>query len=192
MFSGICSDVYWRFFLVGVICFQSNQAASIFLGRIGVDASYGGFVFGLVMAILVGLVIIGGIKRIAVVTEKVVPFMAAVYVGAALIILGLNLELIPLAFKTIFFEAFAPKAIAGGAIGVLVQGFKRAAFSNEAGIGSAAIAHSAVKTNHPASEGVVALLEPFIDTVVICTMTALVIVITHLKGAFILGDPVGK
>jgi len=167
--------------------FQSNQAASIFLNTFGVSSPASGAIFGLVMAILVGIVILGGIKRIASVTEKVVPFMAAIYVGAALIVLIMNIGLVPKAMVTIVTEAFAPTAVAGGFLGALIQGFRRAAFSNEAGIGSAAIAHSAVKTDAPASEGIVALLEPFIDTVVICTMTALVIVIANLKGDFVLG-----
>ncbi len=167
--------------------FQANQAASIFLNTIGFSSPASGAIFGIIMAVLVGIVIIGGIKRIASVTEKVVPIMAAIYVGAALIILVMNIGLVPKAFATIISEAFAPTAVAGGFLGALIQGFKRAAFSNEAGIGSAAIAHSAVKTNDPASEGIVALLEPFIDTVVICTMTALVIVIASLKGDFALG-----
>ncbi len=158
--------------------FQANQAAAQFMGVLGINSGYAGAAFGLVMAILVGIVIIGGIKRIGNVTEKIVPFMAVIYVGAAVLILLLNFTSIPKAFGLIFQGAFAPTAIAGGFIGVLIQGFQRAAFSNEAGVGSAAIAHSAVKTNDPASEGIVALLEPFIDTVVICTMTALVIVIT--------------
>lgn len=171
--------------------FQSNQAASIFLGSIGVESAYGGTVFGLIMAALVGIVILGGIQRIASVTEKIVPFMAATYVGAALIIIGMNYTQVPAAFAAIFEGAFTGVGIAGGAIGVLIQGFKRAAFSNEAGIGSAAIAHSAVKTNHAASEGVVALLEPFIDTVVICTMTALVIVMYNMGGIFEYGNADG-
>ena len=137
-----------------------------------------GWLFGLIMAAIVGLVIIGGIRSIAKVTEKVVPLMAVLYVGAALIIIGMNYDQIPMAAGAIVDGAFAPTAVAGGAIGALIQGFKRAAFSNEAGIGSASIAHSAVQTKHPVTEGYVALLEPFIDTVVICTMTSLVIVIT--------------
>lgn len=137
-----------------------------------------GWFFGLVMAALVAVVIIGGIKSIANVTDKIVPFMVSVYVAAALIIIFMNFSEIPATFGLIFTGAFAPKAIAGGFVGVLIQGFRRAAFSNEAGVGSASIAHSAVKTNNPASEGLVALLEPFIDTVVVCTMTALVIIIT--------------
>ncbi|PHQ69487.1 MAG: alanine glycine permease [Sneathiella sp.] len=137
-----------------------------------------GWLFGLIMAALVGVVIIGGIKSIAKVTEKIVPGMAILYVGAALVIIGMNFSEIPDAVAAIFTGAFAPTAVAGGVVGALIQGFKRAAFSNEAGIGSASIAHSAVQTKHPVTEGYVALLEPFIDTVVICTMTSLVIIIT--------------
>ena len=138
-----------------------------------------------VMAAIVGVVIIGGIKRIGSVTEKVVPFMAAIYVGTALIIIFMNVTLIPEAFGLIFEGAFSSNAALGGIIGVLIVGFQRAAFSNEAGVGSAAIAHSAVKTKYPASEGIVALLEPLIDTVLICTMTALVLIITNIEGGFI-------
>ncbi|MRG74111.1 amino acid carrier protein [Alphaproteobacteria bacterium HT1-32] len=137
-----------------------------------------GWLFGLIMAGLVGIVIIGGIKSIARVTEKIVPGMAVLYVGAALIIIIMNIGSVPQAVSDIITGAFAPTAVAGGIVGALIQGFKRAAFSNEAGIGSASIAHSAVQTKHPVTEGYVALLEPFIDTVVICTMTSLVIVIT--------------
>lgn len=172
--------------------FQSNQAASIFLNSIGVESAYGGTVFGLIMAVLVGIVILGGIQRIASVTEKIVPFMAVIYVGAALLIIFMNFQHIPAAFAAIFSGAFTGAGIIGGGIGVLIQGFRRAAFSNEAGIGSAAIAHSAVKTKHAASEGVVALLEPFIDTVVICTMTALVIVIYSIDQSFAFGDAGGN
>ncbi len=137
------------------------------------------WVYGLVMTLMVAIVIIGGIRRIAQFAEKIVPTMCGIYVLAALAILVMNASQIPAAFSTIVSQAFAPAAIYGGAIGVLVQGFKRAAFSNEAGVGSAAIAHSAAKTDHPVREGTVALLGPFIDTVVICTMTALVLVITN-------------
>jgi len=167
--------------------FQANQATSIVLKTFGVFNPTNQVIFGIVMALMVAVVIIGGIKRIATVTEKIVPFMAVIYVGAALVILVMNFSLIPAAFSAIFTQAFAPMAVTGGFIGVLIQGFQRAAFSNEAGIGSAAIAHSAVKTNQPASEGIVSLLEPFIDTVVICTMTALVLVVFSLKGDFVLG-----
>jgi len=162
--------------------FQSNQAAAQFIDLFHLTNSNAGLYFGIIMAIIVAVVIIGGIKRIASVTEKIVPFMAVLYVGAALIILILDYKLIPKAFGLIFQGAFAPIGMAGGFVGVLVQGFRRGTFSNEAGVGSAAIAHSAVKTKYPASEGIVALLEPFIDTVIICTMTALVLVITNSKG----------
>lgn len=157
--------------------FQANQAFAQMEGQISFLEG-NGFWFGVGLAILVGVVIIGGIKSIAKVTEKIVPFMAVLYVVTALIILGLNYTQIPSAFALIIESAFSQESMYGGFIGVLLTGFKRASFSNEAGVGSAAIAHAAVKTNEPVSEGFVALLEPFIDTVVICTMTALVIVIT--------------
>jgi len=164
--------------------FQANQAAAQFVQLFGLTNANAGLYFGLVMAVIVAVVIIGGIKRIASVTEKIVPFMAVIYVGAALVILALEFKLIPQALRLIFDGAFSVVGITGGFIGVLIQGFKRGTFSNEAGVGSAAIAHSAVKTKYPASEGIVALLEPFIDTVVICTMTALVLVITNIKGGY--------
>ena len=135
-----------------------------------------GWIFGVMMALVVGVIIIGGIKSIAKVTDKVVPFMVGIYVLAALIVIGNNFSNIGWAFGQILSGAFSPDAMYGGFVGVLILGFKRAAFSNEAGIGSASIAHSAAKTDEPVSEGVVSLLEPFIDTVVICTMTALVII----------------
>lgn len=136
------------------------------------------WLYGIVMAILVGVVIIGGIRRIAVVADKIVPAMCAIYVAASLFVIFGNADQIPAAFSAIYNGAFNPGALYGGFIGVLVQGFRRAAFSNEAGAGSAAIAHSAARTPYAVREGIVALLEPFIDTVIICTMTALVIVIT--------------
>lgn len=160
---------------------QVNQAYRQFADLSFVEGTWiadNGWAFGMVMAVLVAIVIIGGIKSIARVTDKIVPLMVVVYVGAALIIIGMNITEVPATFGEIFSGAFNPKAIAGGFIGVLIQGFRRAGFSNEAGVGSASIAHSAVKTNNPASEGLVALLEPFLDTVVVCTMTALVIIIT--------------
>lgn len=163
--------------------FQANQAAAQFVELFDLSST-GAIIFGVVMAVLVGIVIIGGIKRIASVTEKVVPFMAGIYVLAAIIILVANFSLIPQAFGLIFEGAFSGLGIAGGLIGVLIQGIRRGAFSNEAGVGSAAIAHSAVRTKYPVSEGLVALLEPFIDTVIICTMTALVIIITNINGGF--------
>jgi AGCS family alanine or glycine:cation symporter len=161
--------------------FQANQSFKQLLSVTGGDASWladKGWLFGLIIALLVGMVIIGGIKGIARVTSKIVPFMAVIYVSAGLVIIFMNLTSVPAAFGSIIDGAFKAEGIAGGIVGVLFQGFKRAAFSNEAGIGSAAIAHSAVRTNHPVTEGFVALYEPFVDTVVVCTITALVIVIT--------------
>jgi AGCS family alanine or glycine:cation symporter len=137
-----------------------------------------GWLYGLIIAALVGMVIIGGIKGIARVTSKIVPFMAVTYVIAGLAIIFINFSQVPSAFAAIFAGAFTAEGISGGVIGVLFQGFKRAAFSNEAGVGSAAIAHSAVQTKRPVTEGFVALYEPFIDTIVVCTITALVIIIT--------------
>ena len=156
--------------------FQVNQAYQQTAAIFGLEGF--GVWYGIIMAICVWIVIIGGINSIAKTTEKIVPLMCGIYVISALIIIVMNYDKIISTFGLIFSEAFNPTAVAGGFIGVLIQGFRRAAFSNEAGIGSAAIAHSAVKTNEHVSEGVVALLEPFIDTVVICTMTALVIIIT--------------
>ena len=157
--------------------FQANQAFAQFSSMIPALQGHG-FTFGLVLAVLVGMVIIGGIKSIAKVTDKIVPLMAVFYVGTALIIIMMNIGQIGEAFRLIFEGAFETDALKGGIIGVLIVGFQRASFSNEAGAGSAAIAHSAVKTQEPISEGYVALLEPFVDTVVICTMTALVIIFT--------------
>jgi AGCS family alanine or glycine:cation symporter len=164
---------------------QSNQATIVIKELFNWESTAAGAIVGLVLAALVGIIIIGGIKRIAQVTEKVVPFMAVIYVAACLYIILSNFSLIDDAVGLIVREAFNPTAFGvGGLIGVLLVGFQRAAFSNEAGAGSASIAHSAVKTKYSASEGLVALLEPFIDTVLICTMTALVIVIFNFSGAF--------
>jgi len=156
--------------------FQANQAHAQISGIVG---DYPGWITGVIFAAVVFAVIVGGIKSIATVTEKVVPFMGILYVGAALVILAVNYNLIGWAFGQIFAGAFTGLGVAGGFVGALIQGFKRAAFSNEAGVGSAAIAHSAVRTNEPITEGFVSLLEPLIDTVVICTMTALVIIISQ-------------
>ncbi|WP_103070813.1 alanine/glycine:cation symporter family protein [Aquimarina sediminis] len=161
--------------------FQVNQAFKLFNHVIVSENAmiHGqGWIFGLIMAILVGVVIIGGIKKIASVTDKVVPFMVLTYIVSVLVVLVLYSSAIPAACQAIWNGAFHPEGVLGGFVGVLVQGFRRGAFSNEAGVGSASIAHSAVKTRFPASEGLVALLEPFIDTVVVCTMTALVLIIT--------------
>jgi AGCS family alanine or glycine:cation symporter len=163
---------------------QSNQAAEQLAAMMNMQGGYTGTLIGAVIAIIVGIVIIGGIKRIASVTEKIVPFMAVIYIIACLIVIFSNFSYIDNALALIVSEAFNPSAGVGGFFGVLITGFRRAVFSNEAGAGSAAIAHSAVKTNYPASEGLVSLLEPFIDTVVICTMTALVIIFYNSGGIF--------
>lgn len=155
--------------------FQANQAHAQITNVVG---DYPGWITGIVFAGIVFAVIVGGLKSIASVTEKIVPFMGVLYVLTALVILLMNADMIGWAFGEIITGAFTGAGVAGGMVGALIQGFKRAAFSNEAGVGSAAIAHSAVRTKEPITEGFVSLLEPFIDTVVICTMTALVIIIT--------------
>jgi AGCS family alanine or glycine:cation symporter len=171
--------------------FQANQAHAQITQITG---DFPGWITGLIFAIVVFAVIVGGIKSIAKVTEKIVPFMGVLYVGAALIVLIVNYDQIGWAFGQIFAGAFTGLGVAGGLVGALIQGFKRAAFSNEAGVGSAAIAHSAVKTKEPITEGFVSLLEPLIDTVVICTMTALVITISgqllwdETTGMYLLND----
>lgn len=177
--------------------FQANQSFEQLAGQFPALAG-NGFWFGIVTAILVGVVIIGGINSIANVTGKIVPVMASVYIVAALAVIIMNIQNIGPAFSAIWDGAFSPSALKGGIIGVLVIGFQRAAFSNEAGVGSAAIAHSTAKTNHPPSEGFVALLEPFIDTVVVCTLTALVLIFTGmhevegLAGAQLTSDAFGS
>lgn len=176
--------------------FQVNQSSEQVLNTLvpllgGEDSFLAGrpWIVGIAYALFVGLVIIGGIRSITKVTEKLVPLMALLYLSCALTIIALNFSQIPAAIGEIFVGAFSPEGVTGGFIGVLVQGLRRATFSNEAGVGSAAIAHSAVKTTEPVSEGMVALLEPFIDTVVICTITALVIILTdqHLASTGIDG-----
>ncbi len=172
--------------------FQANQAAAQFKQVIGTDSSWAGTAFGVVMAILVAVVILGGIKRIGRVAEKIVPFMVGIYLLGGIVVLVMNYGAIPQAFTDIFNGAFTGAGITGGVVGVLIQGFRRAAFSNEAGVGSASVAHAAVRTKYPASEGIVALLEPFIDTVVVCTMSALVIIIFQTTGAFEYGNLEGS
>lgn len=178
-----------QFYALGIVIgclgignmFQANQAYLQFVTVTGGDSSYfagKGWLVGLVMAIIVGLVIIGGIKSIARVTSKLVPFMAVFYSLSALVIILMNAEALPFAFNAIIEGAFSPEGVAGGMLGVIIIGVQRAVFSNEAGIGSAPIAHSAVQTREPITQGYVSMLEPFIDTVVICTLTALVIVTT--------------
>ena len=160
--------------------FQANQAHAMLTYAFDIPSEYG-VITGLVLAALVFSVIVGGMPSIASVTEKVVPWMAALYIGMAVIVIGSNLDQVGPAFSAIFTGAFTGEGVVGGFIGALIQGLKRATFSNEAGVGSAAIAHSAVKTKEPITEGLVSLLEPFVDTVIICTMTALVITIAGLN-----------
>uniref|UniRef100_UPI00404A5881 amino acid carrier protein n=1 Tax=Flavobacterium sp. TaxID=239 RepID=UPI00404A5881 len=157
--------------------FQANQSFAQLENVFPVFNGYG-FYYGIVIAALVAVVIIGGIKKIASVTDKIVPFMVVIYLLAATVIIAANIGNIGDAFSQIFNGAFTADGVTGGVVGVLIVGFQRAAFSNEAGVGSAAIAHSAVKTDEPVSEGIVALLEPFVDTIVVCTMTSLVLIFT--------------
>ncbi len=188
--GGFLAVLFSIFCILGALgggnMFQANQAHAQISGILG---DYPGWITGLVFAFVVFLVIVGGIKSIARVTEKIVPFMGILYVGAALIILIVEYDKIGWAFGQIFAGAFSGLGVAGGLVGALIQGFKRAAFSNEAGVGSAAIAHSAVRTKEPITEGFVSLLEPLIDTVVICTMTALVITIS---GQLIVNPETGR
>ncbi|KAA2284508.1 alanine/glycine:cation symporter family protein [Arenimonas fontis] len=164
--------------------FQANQAYSQLANISGGALEGRGWLFGLVYAVLAGLVVVGGITRIGSVTARLVPGMAGIYMLGALAVILLHLPQLPAAFMTILEGAFTAQGVQGGVIGALIVGFRRAAFSNEAGLGSAPIAHAAVKTREPMTEGFVALWEPFIDTVVICTMTALVIILTnqHVVG----------
>jgi AGCS family alanine or glycine:cation symporter len=178
--GGVLAVLFSIFCILGALgagnMFQANQAHAQIEGIVG---EYPGWITGIVFAGVVFAVIVGGIKSIAQVTEKIVPFMGILYVGASLIIIAINYDLIGWAFGQIFVGAFTGLGVAGGFVGALIQGFKRAAFSNEAGVGSAAIAHAAVRTKEPITEGFVSLLEPLIDTVIICTMTALVITISQ-------------
>ena len=194
---GKISAVFFAIFCIGGSfgggnAAQANQAALVLKDLLGFESTFSGAVIGIILALVVGIIIIGGIKRIASVTEKIVPFMALLYIVACLYILLVNFSFLDDAIALIVKEAFNPTAIGvGGVIGVLMVGFRRAAFSNEAGVGSASIAHSAVKTKYAASEGLVALLEPFIDTVVICTLTALVIITFNSTGVFAYGGEGG-
>jgi AGCS family alanine or glycine:cation symporter len=162
--------------------FQANQSYAQ-LSSVFPQFAHNGFAFGILLAIFVGIVIVGGIKKIANITDKLVPLMVTIYLIFGLIIIGINIGQIDEAVVKIISGALSIKALFGGAAGAIAVGFQRAAFSNEAGVGSAAIAHSAVKTDEPLTEGIVSLLEPFIDTVVICTMTALIIIFTGFDAA---------
>ena len=171
--------------------FQSNQAYQQFVAATGGEESLfagWGWVFGLVLAFFVAIVIMGGIQSIARVTEKLVPFMALLYIGTGLFVIASNANRIPAGLVAIVEGAFSPEGLEGGAIGVLILGFRRAAFSNEAGIGSSSIAHAAVRTGEPITQGFVAMLEPFIDTLIVCSITALVIVTAFDPGTLATGE----
>jgi AGCS family alanine or glycine:cation symporter len=170
--------------------FQSNQAYVQFVTITGGEQSFfadKGWLFGLLIAAAVGLVVIGGIKSIARVAAHIVPFMGVLYALSAIVIIGMSAEHVPAALSLIWESAFSAESVTGGMVGAIIVGFQRALFSNEAGIGSASIAHSAVQTDEPASEGLVSLLEPFIDTVVICTLSSLVIVTTAYPNGLMEG-----
>ncbi|MFP6655597.1 MAG: alanine/glycine:cation symporter family protein, partial [Myxococcota bacterium] len=161
--------------------FQSNQAYVQFVLVTGGDGSFfadRGWLFGMGFAVVVGVVIMGGIKSIARVASTIVPFMALLYISTGLFVIAVNADKVPHALYQIISGAFTPQGATGGMLGVMILGFRRAAFSNEAGIGSSAVAHSAVRTKEPVTEGFVALLEPFIDTIIVCSITALVITVT--------------
>ena len=180
-FGKVLAIVFAIFMIGGAIgggnTFQVSQALGVVQQEVPFLQEYP-IIFGITLALITGAVIIGGIKRIAHTTVKIVPAMVLIYVSASLWILLTNFTQIPHAFALIFSEAFAPTAVAGGMIGVIVQGFQRAVFSSEAGLGSAGIAHAPAKVKYPVRQGMVSLYEPFIDTIVVCTMTALVIIIT--------------
>jgi AGCS family alanine or glycine:cation symporter len=172
-------------FLAGFFCvaavggsltiFQVNQAYAQFRKVTDFDQA---FLFGLIVAVWIGIVLFGGVRRIVKWTDKLSPIMCLLYVVACMVVLGANYASIPGAFATIVREAFVPDAVAGGLVGALIQGFRRAAFANEAGLGSAPMAHATVRTKEPMSQGFAALMEPFLDTVVICLLTALVVVVS--------------
>ncbi len=179
--TGVFAVAILLFGVAGGNMFQANQtfaqvqnATGGEEGLLGSDGA--ALVFGLILAVLVAVVILGGIKSIGATTSKLVPAMAAVYILACGAVIAVNFENVPAAFGAIIEGAFRPEGFAGGILGVMIIGFQRASFSNEAGVGSAAIAHSAVKTRRPVSEGFVAMFEPLVDTVLICTMTALAII----------------
>lgn len=163
--------------------FQSNQAYSQFVVVTGGQESFfveRGWLFGIILAFVLGLVIIGGIKSIAKVTSTLVPLMAILYCSCAVVVVIMNAEFIPAAFTWVFREAWGTEQVSGGMVGIMMMGFQRALFSNEAGLGSASIAHAAVKTRHPVTEGLVATIGPFLDTIVICTLTSLCIITSML------------
>ncbi len=161
--------------------FQANQSFAALTAVFPNLASYD-WLFGITVALLVGLVILGGIARIGIVTSKLVPLMIGIYLAGCFWVIGVKLTEVPAAIVTICQQAFVPTAVEGGLVGLLVQGIRRSAFSNGAGLGAAAIAHAAAKTQKPIGEGLVAILEPFVDTLVICNLTGLVIILTGMYG----------
>ena len=182
------------FYACGLVCgclgagnmFQSNQAYSQFVVVTGGQSSFfvgRGWLFGIILAFILGLVIIGGIKSIAKVTSKLVPLMAILYCSCAVVVVAMNASYIPAALSWVVKEAFGPEEFKGGMVGIMMLGFHRALFSNEAGLGSASVAHAAVKTRHPITEGLVATIGPFLDTIVICTLTSLCIITTMLADS---------
>ncbi|RMG41831.1 MAG: alanine:cation symporter family protein [Candidatus Dadabacteria bacterium] len=171
--------------------FQANQTTEAFMSTFNL-APGSEMIIGLIMAFFVAIVILGGIKRIGLATSRIVPFMCGVYVLASIIVIIVNIHLLPQSLKLIFTQAFSKNAFFGGIMGVMVKGITRAAFSNEAGLGSAAIAHAAAKTNEPVREGVVAMLGPFIDTIIICVMTAMVVITTGVWNDPTLADVHGN
>ncbi|MEO1135363.1 MAG: amino acid carrier protein [Pseudomonadota bacterium] len=184
---GKAAAIFFAIMAMGasISVFQVNQAHAQFANVTGVAAP---ITFGIIISTLVAIVIIGGIRRIGRVARIIVPFMGAIYLGAGLIIIFMNIPALPAAVQTILSSAFGLDAAGGGLVGALINGMRRATYSSEAGVGSAAIAHAQVKTNEPLSEGYVALLEPFIDTIVVCTITALVVVITGAYAPYLF-DP---
>jgi len=178
VFGKVLGAMYAVFIIGGAFgggnMFQANQSYELFGKMLGIPSA----VYGIILSILVGFVIIGGIKRIGQTTEKIVPFMVVLYVIASLFVILTNLDKLGGVISSIFNQAFSPDAAYGGFIGAIVTGIKRAVFSNEGGVGSASIAHSAAKTDEPVREGIVAMIGPFIDTIVVCFMTASVILIT--------------
>ena len=177
-FGKVLGSIYAVFIIGGAFgggnMFQANQSYELFGKLIGLP----NYLYGLILAFLVGAVIVGGIRRIGQTTEKIVPIMVLLYVGASLFVIITNIDKLPSVLSSILNQAFSPDAAYGGFIGALVTGIKRAVFSNEGGVGSASIAHSAAKTDEPVREGIVAMIGPFIDTIVVCFMTACVILIT--------------
>ncbi len=186
---GKAAAIFFAIMCMGasVSVFQVNQAHAQFANVTGISAPV---IFGVIMSAGVAYIILGGIRRIGGAARIIVPLMGLLYVGSALLILALNIPALPAAFVTIFESAFGLDAAGGGLVGALINGMRRATYSSEAGVGSAAIAHSAVKTNEPLTEGYVALLEPFIDTVIVCTLTGLVVIVTGVYEPFLFNPDV--